>query len=148
MLTTDLLTGVVLGLAVAVVVILHHSYLNSHFLHIDSQDTPGRRHRVRVRFAEQVTFLSRGAILRQLSEIPAGSHVVLDLSRTIAIDQDVLEIVQDFECSAEEGDLVVERIDHSDHVPAPVSGLPELSTYGAPRHVHTHKSRTGLAVSG
>ena len=148
MLATDLLTGVVLGLAVAVVVILHHSYLNSHFLHIDSQDPPGSRHRVRVRFAEHVTFLSRGAILRQLSEIPAGSHVVLDLSRTIAIDQDVLEIVRDFECSAEDRDLVVERIDHSEHALAPVSSLHELPTHGGPRHVHTHKRRTGLAVSG
>ena len=148
MLATDLLTGVVLGLAVAVVVILHHSYLNSHFLHIDSQDTPGSRHRVRVRFAEQVTFLSRGAILRQLSEIPAGSHVVLDLSRTIAIDQDVLEIVRDFEGSAEGSDLVVERIDYSDHGLALVPGLHELSTVGASHHVHTNERRAGLAVSG
>jgi MFS superfamily sulfate permease-like transporter len=136
MLATDLLTGVVLGLAVALVVILHRSYLNSHFLHIETRDTPGARHRVRVRFAEQVTFLSRGAILRQLSEIPDGSHVVLDLSRTIAIDPDVLEIVADLECSAETRDLVVERIDSSDHALAPVPDLQELSTNGAPRHAH------------
>ena len=49
--------------------------------------------------------------MRQLSEIPDGSHVILDLSRTIAIDQDVLEIVEDFESSAELRDLVVDRID-------------------------------------
>jgi heterodisulfide reductase subunit B len=38
------------------------------------------------------------------------TELVLDLSRTIAIDQDVLEIVQDLESSAEARDLVVERI--------------------------------------
>jgi MFS superfamily sulfate permease-like transporter len=112
-LATDLLTGVILGLVVAVVVILHRSYLNSHFLHIEESDRPGTRHRVRVRFAEQVAFLSRGAILRQLGAIPDGSHVVLDLSRTIAMDHDVLEIVQDFENSAPARDLVIDRIDFS-----------------------------------
>jgi MFS superfamily sulfate permease-like transporter len=136
MLATDLLTGVILGLAVALVVILHRSYLNSHFLHIETRDAPGARHRVRVRFAEQVSFLSRGAILRQLSEIPDGSHVVLDLSRTIAIDHDVLEIVQDLESSAETRDLVVERIDYADYAPTPAPDLHELSTNGEPRHAH------------
>jgi MFS superfamily sulfate permease-like transporter len=138
MLATDLLTGVVLGLAVALVVILHRSYLNSHFFHIDAQDTSGGRHRVRIRFAEHVTFLSRGAILRQLSEIPDGSHVVLDMSRTTAIDHDVLEIVHDLESSADARDLVVETIDYEEHLLAPVSALHEHSTDGEPRHAHSH----------
>jgi MFS superfamily sulfate permease-like transporter len=141
MLATDLLTGVVLGLAVALIVILHKSYINSHFIHIDSEDTPDARHRVRIRFAEQVTFLSRGAILRQLSEIPAGSHVVLDLTRTIAIDHDVLEIVQDFESSAEARDLVVERVDYSAAPDLSLVSVPfphEPSTNGVSRHAHTY----------
>jgi MFS superfamily sulfate permease-like transporter len=155
MLATDLLTGVVLGLAVAVVIILHRSYLNSHFLHIETQDAPGSPHRVRVRFAEQVTFLSRGAILRQLSEIPEGSHVVLDLSRTITIDQDVLEIVQDFENSAVGRGLMVDRIDHSEGTHAAVYGLHaqrphhahQPSSNGASSNVHPHARGARLAVS-
>jgi MFS superfamily sulfate permease-like transporter len=142
MLASDLLTGVILGLLVAMSLILHRNYVNSHFLHIETRDEPDARHRVRIRFAEQVTFLSRGAILRQLSEIPDGSHVVLDLSRTVAIDQDVLEIVEDLESASESRDLVVERIDYSaalsTNTVASVSALHELSPNGAPRHAHTH----------
>ena len=139
MLATDLLTGVILGLAVALVVILHRNYLNSHFLHVETEDAPGAWHRVRVRFSEHVTFMSRGSILRQLSEIPDGSHVVLDLSRTMAIDPDVLEIVEDFESSADARDLVVDRIDYLDptgHAVAPADNLKELSMIGAARHAH------------
>lgn len=137
-LTTDLLTGVVLGLAVALVMILHRNYLNSHFLHIETTDEPGARHRVRVEFAEQVSFLSRGSILRQLSEIPDGSHVVLDLSHTIVIDQDVLEIVEDFESTAEGRDLVIERLEFTGRTVAPSPDLPESEMEGATRHAHTH----------
>lgn len=118
MLLTDLLTGVALGLAVSVLVILRRNYLNSHFFHIESQDSPGSRHRVRIRFAQQVTFLSRGAILRELGEIPDGSHVVIDLRRTVSIDHDVLEILQDFEGSAKSRRLVVDTIARSDEAPA------------------------------
>jgi MFS superfamily sulfate permease-like transporter len=111
-LATDLLTGVVLGVAVAVVVILHRNYQNSHFLHIvESDDSSDARHQVRLRLAEQVTFLNRGAILRELGAIPDGSHVVVDLRGTVSIDHDVLEILDDFAESAEERQIVVERIE-------------------------------------
>ena len=110
-LATDLLTGVVLGVAVAVVAILHRNYLNSHFLHIvESDDTPGSRHQVRIRLAEEVTFLNRGAILRELSAIPDGSHVIIDLRNTVSIDHDVLEILDDFEATAADRQIVVDRI--------------------------------------
>jgi hypothetical protein len=65
---------------------------------------------VRLQLAEQVSFLSRGALLREISAIPDGSHVVVDLSRTVSIDHDVLEILRDFEESADRRDLSVERI--------------------------------------
>jgi MFS superfamily sulfate permease-like transporter len=139
MLATDLLTGVALGLAVALVVILHNSYLNAHFIHIEASDEPGERHRVRIRFAEQVSFLSRGSILRQLGEIPDGSDVVLDMSRTIAIDHDVLDILQDLEDSAQSRDLVIERIDYSDHAIAPISALnASAAHHGGTLHAQAH----------
>jgi MFS superfamily sulfate permease-like transporter len=133
MLLTDLLMGVGLGLAVAVVVILRRNYLNSHSFHVELQDTPGSRHRVRIRFAQQVTFLSRGAILRELSEIPDGSDVVVDLSRTLSVDHDVLEILRDFEGSAESRDLVVDVIGYVDepmvsHPGGPTETLPNSAS--------------------
>ena len=109
-LATDLLTGVILGLVVAVMWILHTSYVNSLFLHLESSDDSGGVHRVRIRLAEQVTFFNRGAILKELSEIPDGSHVVIDLGSTISIDHDVLEIIRDFDASAANRDIVVKEI--------------------------------------
>ena len=108
---TDLLTGVLLGLAVGVVVVLYRNYVNSHTIDIEQTDDPETGHVVRVRLAEQVSFLSRGALLRELSEIPHGSRVILDLSRTVEIDYDVLEILSDFEQSCVNRETVVNRIE-------------------------------------
>lgn len=108
--TTDLLTGVFLGVAVAVIIILYRSYRNSHFLHTVTQDIPGEQHTVRITLAEEVTFLNRGAILRELSEIPDSSRVVIDQQDTVFIDNDVAEVIADFEVSAKARDITVERI--------------------------------------
>jgi MFS superfamily sulfate permease-like transporter len=110
MVFTDLLTGVLLGLAIAVAVILYRNYQRSYFLHLEESDLPGKRHRVTMQLSEEVTFLNRGAILRRLAEIPNGSDVVLDMSRCVSIDHDVLEIIDDFEAGAEARDLVVELV--------------------------------------
>jgi MFS superfamily sulfate permease-like transporter len=142
-LATDLLTGILVGLAVSVVSILERNYLNSHVVHSESQDSPGSPHRVRIRFAETVSFLSRGAILRELGEIPDGSHVVLDLRRTHSIDYDVLEIVQEFQDTAAERDLLVDRLDYDeDHggggVVAIVDGSSQPLSQGVKHGVHAH----------
>lgn len=99
-LLTDLLTGVALGLGVAVMWILHHSYLHSHFVEVEPREDAEEPPRVRIRLAEEVSFLNRGAILRELSEIPDRSQVVIDMRSTITIDHDVSEILRDFEITA------------------------------------------------
>ena len=121
-LITDLLRGVVLGVGVAVLGILRRNYLNSHFLHVQTKDEADGRHQVRLRLSEEVTFLNRGAILRELSEIPDNSHVIIDKSNTVAISHDVLEILEDFVNSAESRNILVESIEstngsHRDHGP-------------------------------
>lgn len=110
-LATDLLTGVALGVAISVIALLHRNYLNSHFLHVELKDAPGSRHHVRMRLSEHVTFLNRGAILRELSAIPDGSRVTIDSRGSVSIDHDVLEILDDFETSAKGRDILVERIE-------------------------------------
>jgi MFS superfamily sulfate permease-like transporter len=107
-LLTDLLTGVLIGLLVAMSIILYRSYTSSHSIEFETRDDPDGRHLVRVRLGEHVPFLSRGSLLRQLSEIPDGSRVILDLSGSIFVDHDVIEILRDFEESASRRDLVLE----------------------------------------
>ncbi|MFT7668389.1 MAG: MFS superfamily sulfate permease-like transporter, partial [Planctomycetota bacterium] len=56
---TDLLTGIIAGLVVAILVLLRRSFQNSHFLHLSESDAGGQ-HKVRLRLAEEVTFLNKG----------------------------------------------------------------------------------------
>jgi len=104
---TDLLMGIALGMVVAIVIILQRNYLNSHFLHIEESDT-ATRHSVRLTLSEEVTFLNKGAILRELSKIPDGSRVTIDVSSCFAMDYDVSEVIEDFKASAAGRDITVE----------------------------------------
>ena len=107
-LLTDLLTGVGLGLASAVLLILRRNYLNSHTLHLEQHDELDGRHVAHLELGEHVSFLSRGEIVRRLREIPDGSEVLLDLSRCASMDPEVAEILDDFRESASSRGLRVE----------------------------------------
>ncbi|MCH2184613.1 SulP family inorganic anion transporter, partial [Myxococcota bacterium] len=106
---TDLLTGIGLGMLAAIFAILRSHYLNSHFMQVLETEEGGRRRFV-IELAEQVTFLNRAAILRALKEIPDGSAVAIEESRSLFVDHDVMEIIEDFEQNAASRDIHVERI--------------------------------------
>ena len=108
---TDLLTGIGIGMFAALFAILRAHYLNSHFLHIQERDEEGSRHEVNLSLAEEVTFLNRAAILKELNAIPDSSDVTIDMSRNVHVDQDVLEIIAEFEISARNRDIHVKRIE-------------------------------------
>ncbi len=106
-LTTDLLIGIGLGLAVAIFTILLNNYQNAFFV---DRDPTGA---VRVVLSENVSFLNRVTVMRALAEIPAGVRVVIDASRSVSIDHDVFEILQDFRqrAVAENIDVTFEGLD-------------------------------------
>lgn len=106
-LATDLLIGIGLGLAVAVFVILLNNYRNPFF--VDRDPDSG----IRIVLSEDVSFLNRAAVMRALSAVPAGARVVIDASRSVSIDQDVYEIIQDFRqrAAAENIELSIEGLD-------------------------------------
>lgn len=108
---TDLLMGIGLGMAAAIFAILRSHYLNSHFLHLQEHDEPGRPHSVTIELAEEVTFLNKGAIMKELKSIPNGSEVTIDRSRSFFVDQDVLEVIKDFEKSISERQITLRQID-------------------------------------
>lgn len=91
---TDLLVGIAMGLAVGVVVILITSYRNSHFLHI--KDKSDGRHRIQMTLAEEVTFFNKGAILHELDSLSDNTWLELDVRSTTYLDNDVIEILDDF----------------------------------------------------
>lgn len=91
---TDLLVGIGLGLGVGIVVILIKSYQNSHFLHIE--DKSNGKHKLKMTLAEEVTFFNKGAILKELDAIPENSYLQLDVRNTRYLDNDIIEILEDF----------------------------------------------------
>lgn len=106
---SDLLTGIGIGMVAALFAILRSHYLNSHFLHKQERGEGDGGHEFIFQLAEEVTFLNKGAILKELKSIPDGSTVRIDGSNSVFIDQDVLEIITDFETSAAGRDIQVHR---------------------------------------
>lgn len=91
---TDLLTGLGLGLMVGITVVLIKSYQNSHFLHIEGEDVDDGK--IKMTLAEQVTFFHKGAILKELDNLPEESFLELDVRKTRYLDNDIIEILDDF----------------------------------------------------
>ena len=91
---TDLLIGIALGLMVGIVVILIKSFQNSHFLH--TEDKSNGVHKIKMTLAEEVTFFNKGAILKELDSLPLESYLELDVRKTRYLDNDIIEILEDF----------------------------------------------------
>jgi len=116
---TDLLVGILLGLAVGIFTILINSYKNSHFLHIE--DNSNGVHRIKMELAEEVTFLNKGAIQRELNSLPKNSYVSLDVTKTRALDLDILEILDDFAVTAERRNITIKLISERGEIENPKS---------------------------
>jgi MFS superfamily sulfate permease-like transporter len=90
---TDLLKGVGIGLAVSVLFILtgnmKHAY---HF----KKEEHHEGETLRLELAQEVSFLNKAAIKRVLADIPANCRLIVDASKSVYIDYDVLEMLRDF----------------------------------------------------
>ena len=105
---TDLLTGIGAGVVMAVVIILRNSFKNSHFLHMEGN---GDGTHVVLTLAEEVYFLNKAAIKKELNRIRPGSKVTIDTSRSVSIDHDVREVISDFRRTADAAHIKVEVIE-------------------------------------
>ncbi len=90
---TDLLKGIAIGMAVAIYFILRKNYKHSYHYkkeaHKDGEV-------ITLVLSEEVTFLNKGSIGATLEHLPENSTVVIDGTKSLNIDYDVLEIIQDF----------------------------------------------------
>jgi MFS superfamily sulfate permease-like transporter len=105
---TDLLMGIGLGLGVAIFYILFDNYKKPYLFDVSKYWSDGKMH---LELAEDVTFINKASIQRTLNQIPDGSKVVIDASKTINMDQDVLEIIEEFREGAEFRNIEVEVIE-------------------------------------
>ena len=105
---TDLLVGIGLGLAVGIVVILFKSFQNSHFLHIE--DKSNGKQKIKMTLAEEVTFFNKGAILKELDRLPTETQLELDVRKTRYLDNDIIEILEDFSLKARNRNIDIRLI--------------------------------------
>lgn len=103
----DLLVGIAIGMTLAIFIILRNHYKNSHETFHYEEDAQKKIH---LTLAEEVSFLNKGSILREFRNIPYGAEVIIDFSRSKAIDHDVLEAIQNFIDSASSKKINVQCI--------------------------------------
>jgi MFS superfamily sulfate permease-like transporter len=121
----DLLKGLALGLAVGIVVTLIKSYQNSHFLHKENEDpTDGN---IKMTLAEEVTFFNKGAILKELDSLPNNTYLELDIRKTTYLDNDIIEILDDFSHKAKERNITIKLVSERGVVENPPSFAKFLS---------------------
>lgn len=96
---TDLLMGVLIGLAAGVFYLMRSNFRNPYSmeqyrLHIGDV--------IKMELPNQVSFLNKATIKTALWEIPSGSKVMINASNADFIDNDVLEILHDYRVVAAE----------------------------------------------
>ena len=90
---TDLLIGVLIGLTISIFYLLKSNFNNpfvmkKETLHLDET--------MRIELPNQVSFLNKASIKDTLWNIPNNSKVIIDGTYSDYIDQDVLDIINDF----------------------------------------------------
>jgi MFS superfamily sulfate permease-like transporter len=108
---TDLLTGVGLGLCAAIMFLLQRNYRNSHFLHKNELPSEESRPVVSLKLAEEVTFLNKAAIKKELHAVKDNSRVIIDKRNCVYINHDVSEIISEFVDTAGSRGITVEFIE-------------------------------------
>ena len=90
---TDLLIGVVIGLVISIFYILKSNFKNPFIL---QKETLHVDETLRLELPNQVSFLNKASIKDTLWCIPNQSKVVIDATNCDFIDNDILEIIEDF----------------------------------------------------
>jgi carbonic anhydrase len=91
---TDLLIGILIGLGFSIFFLLRNNYRNpfaleKHSMHIGEV--------IRIELADQVTFLNKASMKDSLWSIEKDSKVIIDATQCEFIDDDVIEVIQEFQ---------------------------------------------------
>ena len=94
---TDLLIGVLIGIAYSLYFLVRHTYRAGYTMRERSE---GHFKHYTMELALNVSFLNKKRIKQALDTIPEYSVVVINGSNSVYIDHDILEIVQEFKIKA------------------------------------------------
>ena len=104
---TDLLIGIVLGLAVGFFQILYNNFKKPYM--VTKLEENGKI-KLKLELSENLTFLNKASIIETVSHLPDDSYVTIDASRSHFIHPDILEILEDFKKNAEYRDIKLDII--------------------------------------
>lgn len=100
---TDLLKGVGIGILVSMFYIFKANIQNAYIFNIsnnEKEDQPSTE-KATIILAEEVTFLNKAAIQKQLYGLPKTvQSIIIDGTKSKFIDKDVIEVIQAFEQNA------------------------------------------------
>ncbi len=98
---TDLLQGIVIGIAVGLFFVIRSNFKTAVFVINDEN-------KYLFRLRKDVSFLNKPILKDQLEKIPSNSSVLIDASRADFIDKDVIETIEDFMLHAPLKNIYVE----------------------------------------
>lgn len=104
----NLLWGISIGLVLGILVVLYKNYTNSHSIILEDENEDDKnRTVVKLTFSEEMTFLNRGNLVKELNELPENSVLELDVRKTRFLDHDIIEILEDFVIQAKNKNIEV-----------------------------------------
>ncbi len=112
----DLLTGVLVGLACGVFFVIrtnHHEAIT--VVSLDSNYL--------FRFTKDASFVNKNEFRTKLRQLPEGSKLLVDGTRALFIDHDILEILDDFRQMAQHKNIQID-VKHWEKLPAIAVGAP------------------------
>lgn len=114
----DLLWGISIGLAFSVMQVLFNSYKNSFFINKNELDS---NKLLNISLAEEVSFLNKGAILRELEAIPEGSNLNIDIRNNRFIDHDIIELFDDFITKSKDNNIKINIVTKNEDIIEPTN---------------------------
>ncbi len=90
---SDLLIGISIGLVVSILFLLKSSYKNSFKI---KNEKVSVKETIKIDLPNQVSFLNKAAIKNTLWKLPKNSNVILNAKNTDYIDNDIVELIQNF----------------------------------------------------
>jgi SulP family sulfate permease len=114
-LATDLLVGICIGLVVGTFFVLKDDFSHAYSYQVEES---ADHKRVHLTLAEQVTFLNKARINEALHDLPPGSAVTVDATRTRHMDHDVVELLHEFRQNARARGITLRLVGVPDLAPA------------------------------
>ena len=113
-LLTDLLVGVLIGIAYSIYFLVKHTYRAGFVMH---ERKEGHITHYTIDLALNVSFLNKKRMANVLDSLPQYSIVEVNGTNSVYIDHDILEIIKDFKTKA-----------HSKHIELRLRNIPDVET--------------------